>query len=184
MLALIALICFPFAIWQAWKNIKMAEASPNWPTVEGVVTASERGRVALRMQPRVTYSYAVNGVPFTSKRVSFAGAIPKQEIDTVLSKYPAGRAVTVHYLPENPVQAVLEPGSGPLVVAQLRSLVIIFIVFILAQALLVFLRWNDRKNEQAPARTYGDAAIEYRQCPTNTQSRPCLDECRRSVVAT
>jgi hypothetical protein len=156
MLALIALICFPFALWQAWKNIKMAKASPAWPTTDGVVTAAERGRVALRMQPRVTYSYTVKGVPFTSKRVSFVGAIPKQEIDTVLRKYPAGQAVTVHYAPENPVQAVLEPGSGPLVVAPFRSLVIIFIVFILAQALLVFLRWNELTTEKPRVRTYGD----------------------------
>lgn len=155
MLALIALICFPFAIYRAWKNIKMAEASPSWPAVDGVVTAAERGRVTLRMQPRVTYSYAVKGVPFTSKRVSFAGVVPKQEIDSVLRKYPAGQAVTVHYAPENPVEAVLEPGSGPLVVAPFRSLVVLFIVFILAQALLVFLRWNET-TEKTPVRTYGD----------------------------
>ena len=155
-LALIALICFPFALWQAWKNIKMAEASPAWPTADGVVTAAERGRGGLRMQPRVTYSYTVNGVTFVSKRVSFVGAIPKREIDSVLSKYSPGRAVTVHYLPENPVQAVLEPGSGLLVVAPFRALVIIFILFILVQVLVGFLRWNELKTEKAPVRASGD----------------------------
>jgi len=131
-LSLIAIILFPFAIWHLWKNIQMAKASTAWPAVDGVVTAAERKRVALRLQPHVTYSYAVNGVNFTANRVSFAGAIPKKEIDHVLARYPVGQTVTVHYQPDNPVQAVLEPGSAPLVVAPFRSLIIIFIVLILA----------------------------------------------------
>jgi hypothetical protein len=183
MIALIALICFPFAIWQAWKNLKMAQASPGWPAVDGMVTASERGRVALRTQPRVTYSYAVNGVPHTAKRVSFTPAVPKEKIDEVLSRYPVGEKITVHYLPENPVQAVLEPGSGPQVVAQLRSIIIIFIIFILAQALLTYLRWNEEENGRV--RTYGGgAAIESRHYFTRPPLPLSRDEYHRLIAAT
>ena len=154
MLALIAIILFPFAIWQAWKNIKMAEASPAWPTADGKVTDSKRARVALRLQPRVTYSYAVNGANFTSNRVSFVPAIPKKEIDSVLAKYPVDRPVTVHYQPNNPVQAVLEPGSGPLVVKQFRVLVVLFIVLILANvARFAVAKFEPAKEKH---RTYDD----------------------------
>jgi hypothetical protein len=131
-LSLIVIILFPFAIWQAWKNIKMAEASPAWPTANGKVTDSKRARVALRLQPRVTYAYTVNDTNYVSNRVSFAGVIPKNEIDNVLAKYPVDRSVTVHYQSDNPVQAVLEPGSSPLVVKPFRALIVLFVVLILA----------------------------------------------------
>jgi hypothetical protein len=153
-LSIIAIILFPFAIWHLWKNIQMAKTSTSWPGVDGIVTASERKRVALRMQPRVTYSYAVNGVNFTSNRVSFAAAIPKKEIDSILARYPTGQAVTVHYQPDNPVQAVLEPGSGPHVVAPFRSLIIVFIVLILANVVSFMAKYLDPP--QPHIRTYDD----------------------------
>jgi len=153
-LALIAIILFPFAIWQAWKNIKMAEASAAWPTSDGKVIDSKRGRVALRLQPRVTYSYAVNGANFISNRVSFVPGIPKKEIDSVLAQYPVDRPVTVHYQPDNPVQAVLEPGSGSLVVKQLRVLVVLFVVLILANvARFAVTKFEPAKEKH---RTYDD----------------------------
>lgn len=156
MLTLIVLLFFPFALWHAWKNLEMAKASPAWPTVDGLIAASERARVALRMQPRVTYSYTVNGAPFISKRISFA-PVPKEKIDDVLRRYPAGNKVTVHYLPENPAQAVLEPGSGPPVIAQFRSIIIMFIVVLLVNA-FHFVRWTKMMADESPVHTYGDAA--------------------------
>ena len=69
MLQLIFLIIFPFAVWKAWKNVQLAKVSTGWPTTTGKVTASETVKVMFRRQPRVTYSYAVNGAPFTSQRI-------------------------------------------------------------------------------------------------------------------
>ena len=63
MLTLIFLIAFPFALWKAWQNIQMAKASTGWPTVTGTVTTSARAKVMFRKQPRVIYSYSVNGAP-------------------------------------------------------------------------------------------------------------------------
>ena len=91
MLQLIFLIIFPFALWKAWKNIQMAKASTGWPTVSGTITASETAKVMFRKQPRVTYSYSVNGAPFTGNRISFAGGYPPKETDAILSRYPVGR---------------------------------------------------------------------------------------------
>ncbi|HEX8077118.1 MAG TPA: hypothetical protein VF511_04835, partial [Chthoniobacterales bacterium] len=40
MLALIFLIIFPFALYKAMQNVKMAKASTGCPTTTGTVTAS------------------------------------------------------------------------------------------------------------------------------------------------
>lgn len=154
MLSLIVIILFPFAIWNLWKSLQLAKASTAWPSVDGVVTAAIRKRIVLRIQPFVTYSYAVNGVNFTSNRVSFAAATPKKQIDSVLIRYPAGQAVTVHYQPGNPAQAVLEPGSGPHVVAPFRNLIIIFIVLILANVLAFAVKYLEPPKPHV--RTYDD----------------------------
>ncbi len=153
-LSLIAIVLFPFAIWHLWKNIQMAKASTSWPGVDGVVTAAERKRIALRLQPFVTYSYAVNGMNFTSNRVSFAAAIPKKQIDSVLARYPAGQAVTVHYQPDNPAQAVLELGSGPLVVAPFRTLIFVFIFLILVNIVSFLVKYIEPPKPHI--RTYDD----------------------------
>ena len=143
MLTLIVILLFPFAIWQARRNIKWAEASPNWPTVEGVVTESGRRRVLFWKQARVAYSYSVANVAHVGRRIAFAPPVSKDEIDDALLRYPVGQSVTVRYLPENPAQAVLEPGSSPRVVAQLRSIVITFVILILVNILLAYLRSLD-----------------------------------------
>lgn len=154
MLSLIFIIAFPFVIWAAWKNIKMAEASTSWPHVNGTVTAADRAKVMFRTQPRVTYSYSVNNVPYTSKRISFVGGVPSKETDSVLARYPVGENVVVHYAPGDPAQAALEPGSSPAVVKPFRSLIILFVMLILAN----FGRLAVAKLEpdKPKPRTYGD----------------------------
>ena len=90
MLSLLFLIVFPFAAWKAWKNIQLAKASTAWPTASGKVTASESVKVMFRRQPRVSYSYVVDGVPFVSQRISFAGGYRPKETDPILARYPIG----------------------------------------------------------------------------------------------
>jgi uncharacterized protein DUF3592/Sel1 repeat-containing protein len=131
MLTLIVLIVFPFIILQAWKNVRAAKKSMTWLSVSGVVTSAERGKAVWRTQPRVTYSYSVNGVSYDGKRVSFAAMVPSRETDPTLSRYPVGQAVTVRYAPNDPAQSVLEPGATRHVVAPMRGLIIIFAVLIL-----------------------------------------------------
>jgi hypothetical protein len=95
MLTLLFLIVFPFAIYKAWKNVQTAKASVNWPTTTGTITASDIKKVVFRRQPQITYSYSVNGKPYTSQRVSFAGGYKPKEVDPVLARYPVGAEVTV-----------------------------------------------------------------------------------------
>jgi hypothetical protein len=157
-LALIFLIVFPFALYKAWKNVQVAKASTAWPTTTGKVTASEITKVMLRRQPRITYSYSVNGTPFTSQRVSFAGGYKPKEVDPVLARYPVGSEVTVAHDPRNPAEATLETGANKQVKAQVRILLVCFILIIAVNILSYYMRGLNRKSGP-PIRTYGASAF-------------------------
>ena len=158
MLQLIFLIIFPFALWKAWKNIQLAKASTGWPTVSGTVTSSETAKVMFRRQPRVTYSYSVNGAPFTGNRISFAAGYRPRETDAILSRYPVGKEVMVAHAPDNPAQATLETGSNRQVTAEMRLLLICLVLIILSNVVHYYLK---RQSQQArpPIRTYGAAEV-------------------------
>lgn len=154
MLALIFLIVFPFALYKAWKNVQMAKASTAWPTTTGRITAVEIARVMFRRQPRITYAYSVNGAPFNSQRVSFAGGYRPKEVDAVLARYPVGSEVTVAHDPQSPAEATLETGANKQVTAQVRILLICFILVVAVNILSFFMRGLNRKSGP-PMRTYG-----------------------------
>ena len=160
MLLLIVLVCFPFVIWQALRTIRAAKSSVNWSTTSGVVTASTRKKAAWRVQPRVTYSYEVNGSPYSSERISFASLTPPREVEEVLGRYPVGQPVTVYFAPTDPSQAALEPGATPQVYAPLRAYIYLFVVFSVVNALLIGLRIIERRDADRtpPTPTYGEAA--------------------------
>lgn len=138
MLTLIFLIVFPFAIYAAWKNVRMAKASVNWPTTTGRITASGIKKVMFRRQPQVSYDYTVNGATYTSQRISFAGGYKPKEVDPVLARYPVGSEVVVAHNPQNAAEATLETGANKQVTAQVRILLVCF-VLIVAVNILSFL---------------------------------------------
>jgi hypothetical protein len=154
MLSLLFLIVFPFAIYKAWKNVQMAKASVNWPTTTGRITASDTKKVVFRRQPQITYSYSVNGAPFTSQRVSFAGGYKPKEVDPILARYPVGSEVTVAHDPQNPTEATLETGANKQVTAQVRLLLICFVLIVAVNILSYFVRDLNR-NSRSPGRSYG-----------------------------
>ncbi len=158
MLALIFLIVFPFALYKAWKNVQMAKASTAWPTTAGMITAVEIAKVMFRRQPRITYSYSVNGAPFSSQRISFAGGYRPKEVDTILARYPVGSEVTVAHDPQSPTEATLETGATKQVTAQVRILLICFILVVAVNILSFFMKGLNRKSGP-PMRTYGREAL-------------------------
>lgn len=165
MLSLIFLIVFPFAVWKAWQNVQMAKASTAWPTTTGKVTAAEAVKVMFRRQPRITYSYSVNGKSFTSQRISFAGGYRPKETDEILSRYPSGSDVTVAYAPDKPAEATLETGANKQVTAQLRMLLIFFVLIVLLNVFNFWLR-TVNKETRPPIRTYGWELLSQ-------STRPC-----------
>lgn len=158
MLQLIFLIVFPFAFWKAWKNIQAAKASTGWPTAKGTVTTSETRKVMFRKQPRLTYSYSVNGTPYTGNRISFASGYPPKETDAILSRYPVGQEVVVAHEPGNPAQATLETGSNRQVTAEMRLLLICLVIIVLSNILYYYLKRQNQETSR-PIRTYGAAEI-------------------------
>jgi hypothetical protein len=158
MLALIFLIIFPFAFYKAWQNVQMAKASTSWPTTTGKITASETAKVMFRRQPRIAYSYSVNGAPFTSQRVSFAGGYRPKEVDPILTRYPIGGEVTVAHDPQNPREATLETGVNKQVTAQMRILLICLILVVAVNILSFFMKGLNKKSGP-PMRTYGWEAV-------------------------
>ncbi|MFL6590052.1 MAG: DUF3592 domain-containing protein [Chthoniobacterales bacterium] len=154
MLALIFLIIFPFALYKAWKNVQMAKASVNWPTTAGRITASEIKKVIFRRQPQISYSYSANGTSYTSQRVSFAGGYKPKEVDPVLARYPIGSEVTVAHDPQNPAEATLETGANKQVTAQVRILLVCFVLIVAVNIISYYVKGLNRKSER-PHRTYG-----------------------------
>jgi hypothetical protein len=114
--------------------------------------------VMFRKQPRVTYSYSVKGAPFTGQRISFAGGYPPGQTDAILSRYPVGQQVVVAHAPDNPAEATLETGSNSQVTAQLRILLIFFVVIILLNVLSFYMK-RLNKQTRPPIRTYGAAEV-------------------------
>jgi hypothetical protein len=112
----------------------------NWPTTTGKVTASDVKKVMFRRQPQITYTYSVNGAPFTSQRVSFAGGYKPKEVDPVLARFPVGADVTVAHDPQNPAEATLETGATKAVTAQVRILVVCFILIVAVNILSFWVR--------------------------------------------
>jgi hypothetical protein len=76
-----------------------------------VLILSGRYVAGPRYEPRVTYEYAVDGYPRVGRRLRM-GSLATSEADAarIAGDYPVGSAVTVHYNPRRPVDAVLEPG--------------------------------------------------------------------------
>ena len=158
MLQLIFLIFFPFAVWKAWKNVRSARVSTAWPTTTGRITAAETVKVMFRRQPRVTYSYSVDGAPFVSQRISFAGGYRPRETDAILAQYSVGKEVPVSYAPENPAEATLETGATKQVRSQLNILLILFAVVVVMNIVTYYVKSLDKK-KRPPIRTYGAAGL-------------------------
>jgi hypothetical protein len=156
-LQLIFLIIFPFAVYKAWKNVQMAKLSTGWPTTTGKVTAAETVKVTFRRQPRVTYSYSVNGAPYVSQRMSFAGGYRPKDTDAILGRYPVGKEVSVSYAPENPAEATLETGATKQVRSQLNILLICFVIIVVLNVVTYYVKSLDKKERRT--RTYGAAGL-------------------------
>lgn len=106
-------------------TISDAKASKSWPKVDGIVIES---RVEMRRSSGgangrnngptykaiVVYDYKVDDQPHSCDRIWFGSDISTsnrgQMRDTV-KQYPEGKTIQVYYDPENPSEAVLQPGA-------------------------------------------------------------------------
>lgn len=123
---------FPWAVvlvgvgstWLGVDTTLRARASATWPSVDGSVLNASIDRESRRSgsgsssttspiwRPIVSYEYAVDGTRHEGQRISY-GEYATGEIvaaEEVVKRYPLGAVVRVYYSPDDPRQAVLEPG--------------------------------------------------------------------------
>jgi Protein of unknown function (DUF3592) len=125
---LLSLICIAF--------IRMDLQSRRWPTVEGKITASRTEREATGYDsnhhmshawvPEIRYGYEVGGMQFQGKRIgnSIYSSSWRGGAQRVAHRFPSGKAVSVHYNPADPSQAVLVTFTFSNVVGLVISLVV------------------------------------------------------------
>jgi hypothetical protein len=120
-----------------------ARATSSWPTVEGVVTSSEvrmkeDSSGDARYVPEITYRYTVDGVKRSSDRIAYASRRISSRSDAreIADRYPVGEQVRVHYDPDDPYTAVLEPGasSGAYIAAVVAGAFMLGGVLVIARA--------------------------------------------------
>lgn len=108
----------------------LIEATKHWPTTRGVIV--EAGKVQLQLPERrtknppsarvtVRYRYTVNGTQYTGERYNLGNVLPvghpqvgapKDWLEggpRFMPSYPRGKAVSVHYDPQDPSQSILAP---------------------------------------------------------------------------
>ncbi len=116
---LVMAVGITFAVIGAIEWDRAAE-SASWPTAPGVVTESRvvrsagraGGRIRHRSSAHIEYAFDASGVHRTASRVGFRmGSTSEDSAREVVARYPVGTAVTVHYSPEDPALACLEPGT-------------------------------------------------------------------------
>jgi hypothetical protein len=106
-----ALVYGPYMVWRSY-------AVRAWPTVEGVVTQSElvetRKSGDRAWRPEVEVRYVVDGAEHTTDAIWAAGDRSfrdQGEARTVLARYAVGGAARVSYDPDDPSDAILDPGE-------------------------------------------------------------------------
>lgn len=96
-----------------------AEASKEWPSVMGVITASDLHTELSDGQKMysadIHYSYSVGNKEYYGEGITAVDGGTtslKQAVKKELKKYPKGKEVTVYYDPEFPQSSVLETGGS------------------------------------------------------------------------
>ncbi len=108
-LGLFIIAGFITALW-GWFIIAKTRKMRRWPVVEGAIEQSAPTSEANDLLPHILFSYTV-GTHTYQRALEFPGGTnPSPELATsYVRKYPVGAKVPVHYNPNQPDQATLEP---------------------------------------------------------------------------
>jgi len=109
--------------WLFYKHVSQtiideANASKDWPTVQGMVSFSDiRSSISdgdEMYSVDVEYNYTVQAENYSGNRITAvtSSASSLSAVENDLSKYPEGEIVRVYYNPEAPGISMLEPGAG------------------------------------------------------------------------
>ena len=96
-----------------WRGFQKGKANKQWPSTTGQVSSTTLASEENDLLPDIRFSYTIEDNHYEG-RVEFPpGTMPMPGFaSTQLEKYPIGSPVTVHYNPQQPKQATLEPGRA------------------------------------------------------------------------
>jgi hypothetical protein len=98
------------------RDLIRAKASVAWPTSPGKVLSSsvvqERDSDGVtEYHAEVVYEFNVNNSTYSGKRISYGGyRTCEGDAQEIVNRYPQDKNVTVHYMPNNPKECLLEVG--------------------------------------------------------------------------
>jgi hypothetical protein len=97
----------------AWLSKRGASSQSLWPTTTGTVTRSEVSSSGEFYEPVVEYTYEHNGRAWraTTIRSHLISSSTRGRSERIVNRYPVSSSVKVHFDPNNPMDAVLEPGG-------------------------------------------------------------------------
>lgn len=105
---------------------RRSKTALTWPVIPGAILMTDivrhedtdsDGIGSVSFEPLVEYQYSLMGQSYTGKRIAFgANRFNYKKALEIVSRYPVGAQVNVHYNPEKPKEAVLEtsPAGGKL----------------------------------------------------------------------
>ncbi len=134
-------LCIKIFQWFS-QEVSGIYASKKWPTTSGVVVVSKmrtkkevrKYQDVIHYTPEVEYKYRIDGIPYTCERVFFGQYSDDRSFaEDMLKRYPAGKQVLVYYDPEDPENAVLEPGAGSLKGLIAGAGIVLIILFLSGQ---------------------------------------------------
>jgi hypothetical protein len=100
------------------RTFQNAQASQTWPSVRGQVTESQVGTHdsdgTTMYSANVVYEYTVGGRQYINDRIRFGegSSSNPRPAHNMVAEYPVGASVDVYYSPDDPLNAVLEPGAS------------------------------------------------------------------------
>lgn len=99
------------------RGLIRAKASVAWPTTQGKVVSSsveyhKSDKGGGTYHAAVMYDFSVSETGFSGNRVAYGdyGSSNPSHARQVVNRYPKGQTVTVHYMPGNPEECLLDPG--------------------------------------------------------------------------
>jgi hypothetical protein len=113
-------------IW-GYSMWSKGRAAKEWPSAEGTVASARverstsssgsgsRRRRRTTYTPKLSYTYAVEGRPYTSTRIAFGGTrsySSSSAAEGFVNRHPVGSKVTVYYNPGDPAESTLETGAS------------------------------------------------------------------------
>ena len=103
------------------RGLVRAKASVDWPSTQGKIVESSverhrssgsKGRSSTTYHAEILYEFTIDGTTYNGDRVAYGdyGSSNPSHARRVVNNYSQGKNVTVHYLPDNPEECLLEPG--------------------------------------------------------------------------